>query len=117
MVKLWKREGLEGVESPSKTMGIREKNYLISNIQNFLIKKYDLNTPNQLDDIKSQLLGNKILIINAQEILANHSITIEELKESIEEIKIFLGEHGGSIGRIGENYLILTPNSQVRISN
>ena len=86
-------------------------------IQEFLIKIYDLYSIKQLDDIKRQLLGRKILIIDAQKILENRTINVLDLKKAIDELKIFLSEIGGSLGRIGDQYLILTPNSHIKISN
>ncbi|MBN1214823.1 MAG: cell division protein SepF [Candidatus Lokiarchaeota archaeon] len=83
----------------------------------FLIKIYDFYSTKQLDDIKKQLMNRKILIIDAKKILENKNLNILELKRAIDELKIFLREVGGSLGRIGDQYLILTPNSYVRISN
>jgi SepF-like predicted cell division protein (DUF552 family) len=99
--------------SPQETMGF-SKEYS-SLLQNFIIKKYDFSNINQVEDIKKQLLGRKILLINAKEILEN--VEISELKSGIEELKGFLRENGGSMGRLGDQYLILTPNNHVKIAN
>ncbi len=120
MPKLWKKESEELLGSPEETMGFsKDKNYLnvSSIVQSFFIKKYKLNSIEQVEDVKKQLSGRKILIINAKEILDNRTISIEELKRAIDEIKTYLAETGGSIGRIGDQYLILTPNSHVKIAN
>jgi SepF-like predicted cell division protein (DUF552 family) len=84
-------------------------------LHNFIIKKYDFSNLDQVEDIKRQLLGRKILIMDAKEILGNVDIT--EFKRGIEEIKTFLRNNGGSIGRLGDQYLILTPNAHIKISN
>ena len=105
--------------SPQDAMGFsRETDYLqvSSLIQRFFIKKYNLQSLEQVEDIKKQLTGKKILIVNAMELLQNHR-NIEELTEAIEEIKIFLKKSGGSIGRLGEHYLILTPSAHIKIAN
>jgi SepF-like predicted cell division protein (DUF552 family) len=99
--------------SPQEAMGF-SKEYS-SLLQNFVIRKYDFSDINQIEDIKKQLLGRKILLINAKEILEN--IEISELKRGIEDIKMFLRENGGSMGRLGDQYLILTPNNHVKIAN
>ncbi|KKM14455.1 hypothetical protein LCGC14_1705970, partial [marine sediment metagenome] len=39
------------------------------------------------------------------------------LKRCIEELKAFLREIGGSLGRLGDNYLILTPNAHIKIAS
>ncbi|MFX1363289.1 MAG: cell division protein SepF [Promethearchaeota archaeon] len=114
MGKLWgKKEDHELLGSPQETMGF-SKEYS-SLLQNFIIRKYDFTNLHQIEDIKNQLLKRKILIINAKEILEN--IDVSELKKGIEEIKTFLRENGGSMGRLGDNYLIVTPNAHVKIAN
>jgi len=111
---LWKKEGKENLgNSPRDTLGF-SKEYS-SLLHNFIIKKYNFSKLEQVKDIKKQLLGRRILILNAKEILENADIS--ELKRGIEEIKTFLREKGGSMGRLGENYLILTPNAHIKISN
>ncbi len=114
MGKLWgKKDNNMLLGNPQDTMGF-SKEYS-SLLHNFTIKKYDFSSLEQVKDIKKQLLGRRILIINAKEILENADIS--ELKRGIEEIKTFLREKGGSMGRLGENYLILTPNAHIKISN
>ena len=83
--------------------------------QNFLIKKYDFSSIEQIDDIKRELLGRKILIVNTKKLL--NSIEVIRLKNGIDDLKRFFRENGGSMARLGEEYLILTPNSLVRIAN
>jgi SepF-like predicted cell division protein (DUF552 family) len=114
MGRLWgKKEDNELLGSPQETMGF-SKEYS-SLLHNFIIRKYDFTNLNQVEDIKNQLLKRKILIINAKEILENADVT--ELKRKIEELKSFLRENGGSMGRLGDNYLIITPNGHVKIAN
>ncbi|KKK42780.1 hypothetical protein LCGC14_0631560 [marine sediment metagenome] len=114
MGKFWgKKDGSELLGSPQETMGFSKEYSTL--LQNFIIKKYDFSNVNQVEDIKRQLLGRRILLINAKDILENGEVS--ELKRCIEELKAFLRENGGSIGRLGDNYLILTPNAHVKISN
>jgi SepF-like predicted cell division protein (DUF552 family) len=117
MNKFWKKEGDELLQSAFDTLGIsKDKNgFTIS--QNYQIKKYDLKALEQVEDVKKQLRGRKILIINAKELLENQTLTIEELKHAIDQIKASLSETGGSIGRIGDQFLIITPNSHIKIAN
>ncbi len=119
-MKKWRRENEILFSSPQETMGFSKDQGLLkisSVIQNFLIKKFDFSSLEQVKDIKKQLLGKKILIINAKEIIENGRLSLEELKKGLDEIKEFLRENGGSIGRIGDQYLIITPNSHVKIAN
>jgi len=114
MGKLWgKKDDNELLGSPQETMGF-SKEYS-SLLQNFTIRKYDFTNLNQVEDIKNQLLKRKILILNAKDILEN--VDVSELKRGIEDLKSFLRENGGSMGRLGEHYLIMTPNAHVKISN
>ena len=114
MGKLWgKKNDSDLLGSAQEAMGF-SKGYS-SLLHNFVIKKYDFSNLNQLEDIKKQLLGRRILLINAKEILENGEVS--QLKSCIEELKIFLRENGGSIGRLGDHYLILTPNSHIKIAN
>ena len=121
-MRLWKKDYddilLDG--SPHETLGFsKNKGYydVPAILQKFMIKNYNLNSIEQIDDIKKQLISRKILIINAREILSNNTIPVQELKNLIEEIKIFLKKCGGSLGRIGDQFLILTPSPQIKISN
>ena len=119
-LKFWKKtEENELFDSPQDAMGFsKETDYLqvSSLIQRFFIKKYNFQSLEQVDDIKKQLTGKKILIVNAREILQNNR-NIEELTQAIEDIKGFLKKSGGSIGRLGEHYLILTPSAHIKIAN
>ncbi|MFX1419271.1 MAG: cell division protein SepF [Promethearchaeota archaeon] len=114
MGKLWgKKDDNELLGSPQETMGF-SKEYS-SLLQNFTIRKYDFTNLNQVEDIKKQLLKRKILIINAKDIL--EYVDVSELKRTIEDLKTFLRENGGSMGRLGDQYLIMTPNAHVKIAN
>ncbi|MFW9781864.1 MAG: hypothetical protein ACFFFB_06230, partial [Candidatus Heimdallarchaeota archaeon] len=59
--------------------------------------------------------GRRILIVNTKTLL--ESVDVTKLKRGIEDLKSFLRENGGSMARIGEEYLILTPNSLIKIAN
>lgn len=120
-MKFWKKEfdDILGDGSPHETLGFtKEKNYLQvpMMIQKFLIKKYNFRSIEQIEDIKNQLSGRTILIINARQLLENNAIPLQELKIGIDEIKSFLNERGGSIGRIGDQYLILTPSPHIKMT-
>ncbi|MFO8017004.1 MAG: cell division protein SepF [Promethearchaeia archaeon] len=121
MLKFWKNENEEIFTSPKKIMGFSKESDELGGssesppTQSYLIKKFKFHHLEQLQEIKKELLNNKILIINADSILKNKNIPVRKLKDGIEDLKSFIRESGGSIGRIGEEYLILTPNSNIRI--
>jgi SepF-like predicted cell division protein (DUF552 family) len=111
--RLWKRVEADLLSTPEETMGFSRE--FSSLKQSFTIKKYDFSSLEQVEEIKKQLLGKRILILNAKDLLKNIDIT--KLKRGIEDLKSFLRENGGSMARLGDDYLILTPNSYVKISN
>ena len=114
MARFWKKYAEEDLlSSPEETMGFCRE--LSSIKESFTIKQYDFNSLEQVEQIKKELLNKRILILNATDILKNIDIT--QLKRGIEDIKSFLRENGGSMARLGDQYLILTPNSWVKISN
>ncbi|MGV9197526.1 MAG: cell division protein SepF [Promethearchaeia archaeon] len=121
MLKFWKNEEEELFTSPKKIMGFskEEEDPTESNnslaTQRYLIKKFRFQHLEQLQEIKKELLNRKILIIHADSLLKNKNIPVRSLKEGIEDLKSFIHESGGSIGRIGEEYLIITPNSNIKI--
>jgi SepF-like predicted cell division protein (DUF552 family) len=119
-LKLWKKEeDILNSGSPHEALGFSKENdflHIPGFIQNFLIKKYEFNSLDQVPEIKKQLMGKNILIVNAEKILKSNK-TVTELKLAIDEIKEYLKKSGGSIGRIGEYYLILTPNANIKIAN
>ena len=113
MVRFWKKVETDLLSSPEETMGFSRE--LSSLKESFTIKKYDFSSLEQVEQIKKELLSKRILILNATDILKNVDIT--QLKRGIEDLKSFLRENGGSMARLNEEYLIMTPNSSVKISN
>ena len=113
MVRFWKKVETDLLSSPEETMGFSRE--LSSLKESFTIKKYDFSSLEQVEQIKKELLSKRILILNATDILKN--IDIPQLKRGIEDLKSFLRENGGSMARLNEEYLIMTPNSSVKISN
>jgi len=111
--RFWKKVEADLLSSPEETMGFSRE--LSSLKESFTIKKYDFTSLEQVEEIKRELLGKRILILNATDVLK--SIDITQLKRGIEDLKSFLRENGGSMARLGDKYLILTPNSWVKISN
>lgn len=117
MNKFWKNESENLLQSAFETLGISKDKHGFTVAQNYMIKKYDFKTIEQVEDIKKQLRSRKILIINAKELLETNHLTIEEIKNTVDQIKVCLSETGGSIGRIGDQFLIITPNSHIKIAN
>ena len=113
MGRYWKKVEADLLSSPEETMGFSRE--LTSLKESFTIKKYDFSSLEQVEEIKKELLSKRILILNASDVLKNIDIT--QLKRGIEDLKSFLRENGGSMARLNDEYLIMTPNSSVKISN
>jgi SepF-like predicted cell division protein (DUF552 family) len=111
--RFWKKVDDELLKPPEDTMGFSKE--LSALKHNFVIRKFDFSSLEQVEQIKKELLNRKILIVNAQELLK--SVDITKLKRGIDDLKIFLRENGGSMARLGDNYLIMTPNSLIKIAN
>jgi len=111
--RYWKKVEADLINSPEETMGFSREFSSIK--ESFTIKKYDFSSLEQVEEIKKELLSKRILILNASDILKN--VDISQLKRGIEDLKSFLRENGGSMARLNEDYLIMTPNSSVKISN
>jgi len=109
--RYWKKVEADLLSSPKETMGFSRE--LLK--ESFTIKKYDFSSLEQVEEIKKELLCKRILILNASDVLKNIDIT--QLKRGIEDLKSFLRENGGSMARLNDEYLIMTPNSSVKISN
>ena len=88
--RYWKKVEADLLSSPEETMGFSRE--LSSLKQSFTIKKYDFSSLDQVEEIKKELLGKRILIINAKDILKNIDIT--KLKRGIEDLKSFLRKKG-----------------------
>jgi SepF-like predicted cell division protein (DUF552 family) len=113
LAKFWKKVEEDLLRSPEETMGFSNELTVLK--QNFVIKKFDFSSLDQVEQIKNELLNRKILIINAQDLLK--SVDVTRLKRGIEDLKMFLRKNGGSMARLGDQYLIMTPNSYIKISN
>ena len=118
-MKFWKKEQYDFKSSVDETLGCLQKLGAFnsgSHHTRYLIKKYRLGSLDQIEDIKAELASGSVLIMNASEVLGSETISALDFKRTIDQLRAFLNVNGGSIGRIGENYLIMTPNGQIKIS-
>ena len=67
--------------------------------------------------IKQDLESGHIIIVDMDEILCDQGVDVIDLKRSVERLRGFCIERGGTIGRICENYLVITPNANFTINN
>ncbi|MHA1820728.1 MAG: cell division protein SepF [Promethearchaeota archaeon] len=81
----------------------------------YYIRTMDFSTLDDVKEIIENLKKGYIMILNAKPLLNQTTSSVLELKRSIEQLRGFCNELGGSIGRLGEDMLIITPDSKIRI--
>jgi len=81
------------------------------------IKTIALRSLTQVVDIQDELRRGNIIILDSIEILRQGESSVVEFKRALEQIKGTVRELGGSIGRLGEQYIIATPNPHLKINS
>jgi SepF-like predicted cell division protein (DUF552 family) len=69
-----------------------------------------------VETVKKDLASGNILILNAREILESKVLSVLELKRAVDQIRAYARELGGSMGRIDDNTMIITPNPYIRLN-
>jgi len=80
------------------------------------IKSCRIGNLNDFEAVRQDLEYGHVIVIDMDEILSNQHVDVIELKRAVERLRGFCIERGGNIGRIGENYLIITPNDNFIIN-
>ncbi|MHA1699881.1 MAG: cell division protein SepF, partial [Promethearchaeota archaeon] len=78
------------------------------------VKKLALNTMNDIPVIQNELSNGNITIVDVTGFVSAGEFTILELKRAIEQIRGTCRRLGGSLARLGERFLIATPNDKVQ---
>ena len=81
------------------------------------IKTFPFKSLNQVADIQDDLRRGNILILDTLEFLSQGETAILEFKRGLEQIRGTVRELGGSLGRLGEQYIIATPNPHLKINS
>jgi SepF-like predicted cell division protein (DUF552 family) len=79
------------------------------------IERFQLNDQTDLPQIESNLRLGKILFIETNRFFAKYKDDIPTLRQTIERLHAVSNQVGGSIGRVGDDVLVLTPNGWVEI--
>ncbi len=90
--------------------------YSRSNSGFYYIKMGGFDSLKEVETIKNNLEEGNIMILDTEQLLQNNQTSILELKRAIEQLRGYCKELGGSIGRIGDKFLIITPNPYIRIA-
>lgn len=79
------------------------------------IKMINFESLNDVEKIQRDLQDGNIMVVNTEKLLQTRSIL--ELKRAIDKLRGSCQGLGGSIGRIGDQFLIITPNPYIRIGD
>jgi SepF-like predicted cell division protein (DUF552 family) len=79
------------------------------------ISQRDLSEEKELSQIETDLKGGKILLLNTEPFFELHQDNLVSLKNAMDQLKIMCSRVKGSIGRIGDNLLIITPNERIKL--
>ena len=80
-----------------------------------LIKKMQLNTIKDIQAIQGEISDGNMTIIDVAGFITSGEFSVLELKRAIEQIKLTCKNLGGAIARLGDRYLVATPNPNLQL--
>lgn len=80
-----------------------------------VIAKVQLHDQKDVPQIKLDLENGKILFIDTKPLFQKYSHDLLVLKKTIDELRQVVIRRGGSIGRVGESILVLSPSDSIKI--
>ena len=79
------------------------------------ISQRQLTDQKDISQIESDLRANKILFLKTSQYFEQYQDEVIKLKQMIDQLKKICLNIGGSIGRIGPDLLVLTPNEKIKL--
>ncbi|MEX2683777.1 MAG: cell division protein SepF [Candidatus Sigynarchaeota archaeon] len=79
------------------------------------VRKVQLNTINDIAKIQGEISGGNLAIIDVAGFITSGEFSILELKRAIEQIRGTCKKLGGAIARLGDRYLVATPNERIQL--
>ena len=79
------------------------------------ISQRQLTDQKDLSQIENDLRANKILFLKTSQFFEQYQDEVIKLKQMIDQLKKICLNFGGSIGRIGPDLLVLTPNEKIKL--
>ena len=79
------------------------------------ISQRQLTDQKDLPQIKSELKNGQILFLRTNNYFEQYQDEVIKLKQMIDKLKKICLNFGGSIGRIGPDLLVLTPNEKIKL--
>ncbi|MHA1681369.1 MAG: cell division protein SepF [Promethearchaeota archaeon] len=78
------------------------------------IKKMSLGSMADIGEIQGEISDGNLTIIDVADFVTSGEFTVLELKRAIEQIRGTCKKLGGMLARLGERYLLATPNENLR---
>nr|MDO8088369.1 cell division protein SepF [Candidatus Sigynarchaeum springense] len=79
------------------------------------VRKVQLNTIGDIATIQGEISGGNMAIIDVAGFITSGEFSILELKRAIEQIRGTCKKLGGAIARLGDRYLVATPNERIQL--
>ena len=81
-----------------------------------MVKKMSLSNLNDIQLIQGELSDGNLTIVDVSGFVTSGEFSILELKRAIEQIRGTCRKLGGALARLGDRYLIATPNEHMKFS-
>ena len=81
-----------------------------------LVKKINLMNVNDIQKIQGEIEEGNMAIIDVAGFVTSGEFTILELKRAIEQIRGTCAQLGGALARLGDRYLLATPNERLQLA-
>ncbi len=79
------------------------------------VRKVQLNTINDIAAIQGEISSGNLAIIDVAGFITSGEFSILELKRAIEQIRGTCKKLGGAVARLGDRYLVATPNERIQL--
>lgn len=79
------------------------------------ISQRQLTDQRDLSQIENDLKNGQILFLKTGQFFEQYQDEVIKLKSAIDQLKKICISFGGSIGRIGSDLLVLTPNEKIKL--
>ncbi len=83
--------------------------------RSILVKKMNLTNINDIQAIQSEIDGGNMAIIDVSGFITSGEFTVLELKRAVEQIRGTCKKLGGALARLGDRYIVATPNEHVQL--
>jgi SepF-like predicted cell division protein (DUF552 family) len=117
-IKKSKIDGIDDDDAGSTSAGLQKPFDLAGQLKQqraTLVKKMQLNTINDIAAIQGEISEGNLAIIDVTGFITSGEFSILELRRAIEQIRGTCKQLGGAIARLGDRYLVATPNQALQL--